>query len=127
MDARGEVLVVVDSLQDDLVFRDTTMIHIRKDTRARTEVSQLEEVVVDTLVRPEGETAAGVFGNDPKLLRQDEASSSKATIDVSSPASDRGKAIAKEVVGSDSDMDLDELRMIDEGITPLGVRMEGGF
>lgn len=47
-------------------------------------------------------------------------------MDVSSSADDKGKVIAEDYVRSDPDMDLDELRMIDEGLTQLEVRMDGG-
>lgn len=51
------------------------------------------------------------------LPRQEKASSSRAAGDMSSSAGDRGNTFAKEDTISDSDMDLDELIMIDQGLT----------
>ncbi|XP_070047282.1 uncharacterized protein [Nicotiana tomentosiformis] len=76
---------------------------------------------------PVGETVEGGMHNDGlALLRQEEASSSRVAMDVPSTANDREKVITEEDIGSDSDMDMDELRMIDEGLTQLKVRLEGG-
>lgn len=47
-------------------------------------------------------------------------------VDVSSLVDDIRKVVADKDDKSGSDMDLDDLRMIHEGITQLEVRMEGG-
>lgn len=47
-------------------------------------------------------------------------------MEVSLVAEGRGNAITEEDVRSDSNMDADELRMIDEGLTQLEVRLEVG-
>lgn len=53
-------------------------IHIEDDVGVSTEDPQREEVVVDVLVRHEGETAvAGTVDGDRILSRQEKASSSK--------------------------------------------------
>lgn len=63
-----------------------------------------------------GETVAGgrTLDDDLAFFRQKEASSSRVAVDVSSSAGDRGNTVIEEDARYDSDMDLDELRMIDE-------------
>lgn len=60
------------------------------------------------------------------LPRQDEALTSQVAMDVSSPTGDRGKTVAEDGDESGFDIDLNDLRMIDEGLTQLEVRLEGG-
>lgn len=47
-------------------------------------------------------------------------------VDASSPTSDWGKAITKDGDESCSDVDFDNMRMIDEGLTQLDERLERG-
>lgn len=97
MGDRGEVPVVVDSLGDDLVLRETATIHIREDDEASTEALQLEEMIVDVPVHPEGKTAfVGSLDDGLVLQRREEASSSRAAMDVSSPTDVRGKTVTEE-------------------------------
>nr|XP_009608509.1 uncharacterized protein LOC104102497 [Nicotiana tomentosiformis] len=73
-------------------------------------------------MHPAGEMIkGGMPNNDLALPRQEEASSSRAAVDVSSSAGDRGKTVAEEDARSDSDMDLEELRMIDDGLSQLEI------
>lgn len=48
-------------------------------------------------------------------------------MEVSSPTGDRGKTIAEDGDESGSDVYLDDLRMIDVGLTHLEVILEGGL
>lgn len=68
----------------------------------------------------------GSLDCSPARSRQEEDSSSRATMDVSSPASDRGKTIAEHGAELGSNINLDYLRTINEGLTQLKVRLEGG-
>lgn len=80
---------------------------------------------VDVLVHHEGEAIeSGASDGGLLLLRQEQASSTRAIVGVSLSTDVRGKSIAEEDVGSNSDMDLNELRMIYEGLTQLEVRMK---
>lgn len=60
------------------------------------------------------------------IPRKEDASSSRVAVDVPYVANDKDKVVTEEDVRANSDMDLDELRMIDKGLTQLEVRLEGG-
>lgn len=82
--------------------------HIGESTGMDSNSPHLEKINVDASVRLAGETVeGGMPDNGLTLLRQEEALYSRAIVDVPSFAGDRGKTIAEEDVGSDSDMDLD--------------------
>lgn len=72
-------------------------------------------------MRPEGETVMERTLDGGPYLR-----GKRRIHHVSSPFDDREKFIAEEDDETSSDMDLDDLRMIDEGLTQLEVRMDGG-
>nr|XP_033517600.1 uncharacterized protein LOC117281865 [Nicotiana tomentosiformis] len=75
----------------------------------------------------EGEAVEEVaFDSGRALLRQVEASSSRAAMNISSPTGDRGKTVAEDGDESGSNIDLYYLIMIDEGLTQHEVRLEGG-
>lgn len=57
--------------------------------------------------------------------RREEASTFRTSVDSSFPVNERGKSIAEEGDESGSDVDVDDLRMMEEGLTQLEVRFEG--
>lgn len=85
------------------------------------------KVNADMPLHSKGEAVEEVaFDSGRALLRQVEASSSRAAMNVSSPTGDRGKTVAEDGDESGSNIDLYYLIMIDEGLTQHEVRLEGG-
>ncbi|XP_009615742.1 uncharacterized protein [Nicotiana tomentosiformis] len=104
-------------------LRETATVIIGESPEANPEVVGLE----DMNVRPtEDVVEDGMSRHSPSVLGCDEASSSGVSANAPPLAGDRGDAVADEDVRSDSDMDAEELRMIDEGLTQLEVRLERG-
>lgn len=117
--------MVVNSVEDDFTFQETTTIHIEDDVGVTSEAPQLEEANAGVLVYPEGEMVVErTLDDGPISARQEEASSSMPTVDVSPAVDDRGKIVIDKGDESSSDMDPNDLRMIDERLTQIEARME---
>lgn len=122
MDIAGERPAATDVGDCGFILRETATMHSRESLKGSLETICLE--VMD--IRPEGAAVEGVVDRDAHVLpRREEASSSSVAADVPRSTDDRSKAVAEEDVGSDSDMDADELRMINEGLTQPEVRLKG--
>lgn len=111
------------------MVHDTSTIHIRDGVGAIFETPQFEETNVGMLSRPDEEMdAEGTFGDSSAPLGKDEASSSRPTGDASPIDGDKEKGVIDKGDRSSSDMDPDDIKMIDEGTTQIEVRMgEGGI
>lgn len=102
-------------------------IHIWEDVRATCEDPQLEETNACMISHLEEEKATeGAAGGSYEPLGKDEACSSRPTGNASPADGDKGKGVVDEDDESGSDMDLDDLTMIDEGTTQIEVTTEGG-
>lgn len=123
MDAGGERPVVVELEDHDFVLRETVILHIGVSPEAGPEAPTLEEA---SMHLAEDKVEGEVHEDGISLMSQEETTSSGVAVDVPSTTGSRGKVFTEEDVGSDSDMDVEELRMIDEVLTQLEVGLEGG-
>jgi len=79
------------------------------------------DVYLPSAVMETGETTTDVL--DPS--RRVEASTSRTVAATSLPANEWGKGIIMDGDESGSDVDADDLRMMEEGLTQLKIRLEG--
>lgn len=120
----GDRLVAVNVGDCGFSLREIVTVIIRESPKSSPKAVGLE----DMDIRPIEHVVDDMVGESgPILPGRDEGSSSGVTADAPPSASNEGKAVAEEDVGSDSDMDAEELRIIDEGLTQVEVRLEGGI
>lgn len=137
VDTGADVLVAVALFEDEIVVRETVTIFINEDIRAASEAPTpgLEEIEVVVPLRLKGEeVVVNAFDGDSACPGSGEASSSGPAQEASPTdrlrdkmPNDQGDEMV-ELDGDDSDSDLDpeDLEMIDSGTTQVEVRIEGG-
>lgn len=117
----------IDMLEDEIGVRETSTIFLGEDAGAISEVPQLEETNMGILSHPEEEIIAeGTFGDSSVPLGQEEDSSSRSARGASPADGGKGKGPIEEGDESDSDVDPEDLKMIDERTTHIEVRIEEG-
>lgn len=120
-----KVPLAVDVAKEDFTLRETASIFVNDDVESSLEAPRPVEADVGMSLYSEGRDIEEVSAGGHKLSRQEEASTSRTAMDTSLPTDDRGTSVSEESDKSGSDVDLDDLRMIDEGINQLEVRLGG--
>ncbi|XP_070035981.1 golgin candidate 1-like [Nicotiana tomentosiformis] len=115
----------VDVAEGDFLLHETVTIVVGDDIEPSSEAPRLVGADVDlslpSAVMETGETVTDVLD----LSRREEASTSRTATYTSLPANERGNDIAEEGDKSGSNIDADDLRMMEEGLTQLEIRLEG--
>lgn len=113
----------VDMLEGELMVLETVAIHIVENIVATSKATQPEVTDSDVIVCPEEEgVMEEAIGDDSAPKGHEEASSSRPAWEASPANGDKGKGIANDGDESGSDMDPDDLMMIDEGTTQIKIR-----
>lgn len=126
VDIGGGVPSAIESLEDEFVIWKTMTIHIEDDVGDTSEAPQFEETNVDMTLHPEEEKVTeGAIGDSFMPLGQ-----MRPLLLGHQGMLILVKGIKAKVLSaretSRVDMDLDDLKMIDEGTTQIEVRTERG-
>lgn len=112
------VPLAVNYVEGELTIRETAIIYIRESDRAASEAPILKGADEGMPLHPEEKMVMeSTLGENSVSARQEEASSSKAAADASPADEDRETGVIVKGDESGFDMDPDDHRMIDEGLT----------
>ncbi|XP_070005953.1 uncharacterized protein [Nicotiana sylvestris] len=119
VDMGDKVPLAVDVAKEDFTLRETASIFVNDDVESSLEAPRPVKADVGMSLYSEGRDIEEVSAGGHKLSRKEEASTSRTAMDTSLPTDDRGTSVSEESDKSGSDVDLDDLRMIDEGLNQL--------
>lgn len=127
VDVEGGVPAAIDSLEGEFTLRETAMIHVGDDIGATSKTPQPKEANEGLPLRPQKEIVVRRTLNVSSVpAGQEEASSSRPVADASLANEEKGKDTINKGDKSGSNIDPGNLRMINEWLTQIEVRMEGG-
>lgn len=119
--------LAINDVEGDFTLRETMTIFVNDDVKPSLEAPRTMEANIGVSLYFKGRETEKVAAGSPELSWQEEASTSRTSADSYLATKDRAKSVIGEGGESDSDVDLDDLRMIDEGLTHFEVRLKGGL